>query len=945
MKISIVILAILLVINFNVFSQDAFQEFKVKRKNIFEFTKKPEIKDEKNITTISFAVKDFCDVTIAIENLEGKILRHLASGVLGENAPEPFKKSSLEQAIVWDNKDDSGKYLDNKLDLKIRVSLGLQAEYEKDLYYSPYKRISSMPVLASSPEGVYVYEGLGRDHVRLYGHDGKYNKTIYPFPASQIKNVKGLNWMKAPDGHDVVEKESVYKQTMLTSGENDNDAKGGSHILGIEGIGVTGLTVKGKRVALAYEHLNRLSTDGSSGGFPLKGPRTNHVFKENPAKQIIGPTSMAFSPDGKSVYLTGYMWQQRHGANSGSIQAVFKLNYETNDEMSVFAGFDSIKEFGDDNSHFAVPTSVDTDQAGNVYVSDFVNNRVQIFDPSGKLLQSLSVKNPAKVSVHQKTGEIYVFSWAIIGIPLELDKKINYQPEKIPQKICVFSAYPEMKLKQEDDFPLGSGNVAKNISILFAMGQVFQVALDSWSDEPIVWIVSRKHMVSEAEKNWHAMGAQQNSDPKLWENSIRLIKLNKGKWEVIENFNSLALKDMIRPIPPTWNIQQLYFNHQNEKLYIGEPDSAPTGKAFMDIIEIDPNTKKSSIVKLPFNPQDIDFDINGLIYMRTMNVLARFDMTTWKEVPFDYGEERAAVGCDGGIGGRASPIISGIMLPATNAVCYHQGGLSVNVNGDIAVACHNRPTYVPNPALVGVKPIAGTKEYAPLQFPGRIENSLSLCVHIWEKSGKVKLEDSIKGSPQTDGVFIDKNCNVYMMTTASRLIEGKPVGNGMSSTVIKFKNNSNGRFLSPNSDNPLALNKSEYPKRSQEIKGMWVDNAEWLYGGGGFGAGNDGACCCWFSRFKLDYFARSVVPEPLQYSVGVLDSAGNLILKIGQYGNEDSVGKNSKEPLGGDEVGLFHPCFVASHTDRRIFISDIGNEKILSVKLKYVVDEFLSFKK
>jgi hypothetical protein len=934
-----------LISSFDLFSQDAYQEFKVKRINVFEFTKKPEMKDEKNTTTISFTVKEFCDVTVAIENSEGKILRHLASGVLGDKAPEPFKKSSLEQTITWDNKDDQGKYLDDKANLKIRVSLGLQAEYEKDLYYSPYKRISSLPVLYAAPEGIYVYEGMGRDHVRLYGHDGIYNKSIYPFPASQLKNVKGLNWVKAPDGHEVVEKESVYKQTMLTSGENDgNDGIG---TLGMEGVGVTGLAVKGKRIALAFENINRLSTDGSSGGFPLKGSKTGYTIKvSNGQNQIIGPTSMAFSPDGKVVYMTGYMWQNSQASNSGgsvpgNLPAIFKVNYDSDEEISVFAGFKSEKEYGSDDSHFSAPTSVDTDQNGNVYVSDFANDRIQIFDSSAKLIKSISVKNPAKVLVHQKTGEIYVFSWAIIGIPFELDKKMGFDPAKVAQKAFVYSPYPELKLKQEEDFPLGPGHR----NFIFSMGQVYQVTLDSWAEEPTIWVVGRKHIVSESDKVWNAMVSQQLKDPKLWESSIKRVQFKKGKWEVISDFNSMAKNELIRTLPPERNIQQLYFNPKSEKLYIGEADSAPTTKAFMDLIEVDPVTNKTAIVKLPFNPQDIDFDINGLIYMRTMNVLGRFDLTSMKEIPFDYGDERSAVGCDGGIGGRATPLVSGIMLPATNAICYHQGGLSVNVNGDIAVACHNRTTYVANPKIAGVKPIASTTSYAPMQFQGRLENPVSICVHVWEKNGKVKSEDVVKGSPQTDGIFIDKDSNIYMMTTASRMIEGKPVGDGMASTLIKFKNNSKGKFLSPEAGIPLPLNKLEYPSRPQDIRGLWVENAEWMYGGVGFGAHNGSACCCWFARWKLDYFARSIVPEPLQYSIGVVDSAGNLILKIGQYGNEDSKGKNSKEPLGGDEVGLFHPCFVATQTDRRIFVSDIGNEKVFSVKLKYVVDEILLFKK
>jgi len=51
--------------------------------------------------------------------------------------------------------------------------------------------------------------------------------------------------------------------------------------------------------------------------------------------------------------------------------------------------------------------------------------------------------------------------------------------------------------------------------------------------------------------------------------------------------------------------------------------------------------------------------------------------------------------------------------------------------------------------------------------------------------------------------------------------------------------------------------------------------------------GHGGGCACWFSRFSLDLFARSIAPEPDQFRVAVVDSAGNLILRIGQYGNVD----------------------------------------------------------
>lgn len=39
--------------------------------------------------------------------------------------------------------------------------------------------------------------------------------------------------------------------------------------------------------------------------------------------------------------------------------------------------------------------------------------------------------------------------------------------------------------------------------------------------------------------------------------------------------------------------------------------------------------------------------------------------------------------------------------------------------------------------------------------------------------------------------------------------------------------------------------------------------------------------------------------------------------------------------IGGDEVPLFYPAFVGVDSDHRLFISDIGNSRIVSVKLGY----------
>ncbi len=55
-------------------------------------------------------------------------------------------------------------------------------------------------------------------------------------------------------------------------------------------------------------------------------------------------------------------------------------------------------------------------------------------------------------------------------------------------------------------------------------------------------------------------------------------------------------------------------------------------------------------------------------------------------------------------------------------------------------------------------------------------------------------------------------------------------------------------------------------------------------------------------------------------------------------------GPPSPRSIGGDEVGLMHPQMLAVESDRRLFISDLGNARILSVKLGYHAEERVALK-
>lgn len=928
-------------------AEDPLQEFQIKRKEIYEFTKEPFLNKKGDKVTIEFAVKEFCDVTVAIQNEDGDIVKHLASGVLGSNAPEPFQSNSLSQKLEWNSKDDKGKYIDNLSNISVRVSLGLKPTYEKDLYSSHYKRISELPSIAVAKEGIYVFEGHGRDQLRLFGHNGEYIKTIYPFPASKIENVKGIQWQQFANRPKVPEKNSIYHQTLLTSGDNYNERGGPKS--GMEGKAACAIAVHNGRMALVMETLNRISTDGSTGGFNLTGPKVGFSFVNGGYGEVgkgnvnvVGPSSVAFSPDGKTLYMTGFLWHYTYVGVPGSLPAVMKMNYETDDLPTVFLGKDKREDFGDTEDKLNTPTSVDTDNKGNVYVSDFWNDRIQILNPQGKLIHTIKTTKPGKVLVHKLTNEIYVFSFGVIGVPPAIQTQAQYDMNKVPQKLSTFSALPELKQISVEDFPFSP--LAR--VTMYSLGNSYQICLDSWSKNIGFWIVPKKYMPNDQDS---AYWGRQKRDPTDVVNALRKIEKVDGKWTETFNFGKQLMKEVVRTSPPNWNVQHMYFNPKSKKFYVGEGDSAPEEQAQNQLIEVDIETNKSKIINLPINPLEVAFDLDGLIYLRTMNVISRFNMDTWKEVPFDYGTESESVGNDGGSGGNTSPVVGALMVPAINAVCYHQSGFDVNMNGDVIVACKNNAVSSASDGW-GNEGMSNVKiycKYDPIMFPGRLESSTSICIHVWDKYGKQKLVDVVPGAPKADGVYMDINDNVYLQATPPRKINNKELDDGMSSTLFKFKANK-GRFLSAG-ESPVPLPPTEIPKRSQDMRNMWAENYEWVYGGVGYGGFNGsrvgGGCACWFTRFKLDYFARSFTPEPMQYSVSVLDSRGNLITRIGKYGNADSAGPKSKEPLGGDEVGLFHPSFVGTHTDHRLFVSDIGNERIVCVKLDYHVNKIVPITK
>ncbi|MCG3180237.1 MAG: hypothetical protein BIFFINMI_02595 [Phycisphaerae bacterium] len=955
-------------------------EFRVKREAVYEFESKPAVTRSKDASsdpprdryTIRFASKGLCDVTVAVEDANGRILRHLASGVLGPNAPAPLTRDSRSQTLLWDGKDDQGHYVDDRQGLSIRVSLGLEARFERTLFWEPKKRESvEAQLFCPTPEGVYVYDGgEGWDFVYLYDHEGNYLRMVYPFPADKVAQVKGLAWHTfAGDGAKLPIKTNFLQNSFLTCGTNawlfqtfksDTDCyrsvigAGGNAHYGQHSRGLTAMAARAGRIALADVLVNRLGTDGSSSGMEFQGPKVSFsiVSRGNLERGSVfeaEPHAAALSPDGKTLYLTGYVYPHLGHASADivtndffdAIHGVFKVDMDgpAGGKMQLFAGTERPADDGTDNAHFRVPAAVAVDSQGRVYVADYMNDRVQAFDAAGKHLRTIKARRPARIVLDEKNDRLYVFSF-LVHNPFMAKSE-----ESVPATLTRMGPLSG-EVKEIDRFSLPTVAYVSKMGH-FYRGQSFQLnaTVDLNGDEPVVWlseafqredVLSVKHMVSQ---------------------NIRLYAIREGKLALVRDFEADARKSIRRPRRPRSGRQRLYLNPANGKVYVGEGDSF-THKAFKQFVELDPASGKVRLVDLPFDAEDACFDGAGLLYLRSVGVVARYQMPDgaggdFREVPWDYGEERAKVYTSSSSDRREAKVISGLALPANGG--WHHGGMYVSPDGSLAVTCLFVTSLVKRTDIQTV--VDGGLPFTPRIFPGRIVDGRGggVFIHVWDKHGQLLHEDVVPGlADNTYGIGLDRDDNLYALAAATRIVDGKLYYNDMSGTLMKFPcaPRTPNRVVSASDKAPVRLGDDSVPKRPADIQNAtqgkaWVNGAEWMYGGVGWGGKNLGiGCACWNDRFTLDYFARSFAPEMDRYSVAVLDSAGNLIMRIGRYGNVDdgkpldpAGGPPATRPIGGDEVALVHGAYLATDTDRRLFIADPSNERILSVRLAYRTSE------
>ena len=144
---------------------------------------------------ISFAVDKPTDVTLRILDKDGKILRHLVSGMVGlEKAAAGLKPNALAQGVTWDRKDDHGADA-GAGPFKVELGLGLTAKFDKFLLDGHDLFLNEITAFGGTNRTGHVFVGMPGTmiergtFIKEYDRDGRYVRTLWPINPNIRKDL------------------------------------------------------------------------------------------------------------------------------------------------------------------------------------------------------------------------------------------------------------------------------------------------------------------------------------------------------------------------------------------------------------------------------------------------------------------------------------------------------------------------------------------------------------------------------------------------------------------------------------------------------------------------------------------------------------------------------------------------------------------------------------
>jgi hypothetical protein len=175
------------------------------------------------------------------------------------------------------------------------------------------------------------------------------------------------------------------------------------------------------------------------------------------------------------------------------------------------------------------------------------------------------------------------------------------------------------------------------------------------------------------------------------------------------------------------------------------------------------------------------------------------------------------------------------------------------------------------------------------------------------------------------GILVDRQGNLYAGMHGHP--KGMPKARENEGCIVKFAPSGGGRVPRAKDAEPKAPFADWGDSVVEGALRVYPNLAPMPYGG----------CVCKEARFDLDGFGRLYVPNVLDFSVTVVDNAGNQIVRFGHYGNADSRGAESAVPQ--PAVPLGWPMTVGVNRQGRVYIGDVLNQRLIRVDLSHSAEE------
>jgi len=874
---------------------------------------------------IAFAVSKPTDVEVAVLAAGGKVVRHLAAGVLGgENPPPSPLKAGLQQDMIWDGKDDLGQTARTG-PFRIRVRAGLKSQFDGFLLSNP-DASGPISALATGPAGtVYLFhhDGTslpshwGSKKLKVISRQGRHLRAILPFPADiapeKIKPLSpfcGEHGALVPHIHHLRHL-SFYPDPAGSFAPHQSpvvDSRGRVYWL-----------VMGPRLAC-------LDADG---GVPYPTflsdpllPGIKNLRMASPYLYGRDTPALALSSDEKYLYLAG-LGTGQHGKDKENkpLPCVFRIDLATRGLAEVFLGRlpDSSISLGAgraDGGGSGTATagksssplaSRDASQGerevslraprglavagGLVYVADRDANRILVFKEADRSLAGqIQVEDPQGVGVDPATGAVYVC--AHTGRPNPNGKQtadlIKFDGHRGGKELCRLTL-PKTGLNPNTG--------------------VHRIAVDASASPVRIWVPdipyspSRLACIEDTGERLVNLGDPRDTKTPWAEGPRDLsldrlrgelyIKVSHQKWFRFEEATGRMLDpvDLARVYKYNLNMSD------NGTQIVPHPDGSLVSLNWnRGLIRLDrkgnpTNWAGRDTDRIPFG--GIMSFMERSLALLNADEMAVILPNTYRLREADKERARRdnrmhsvdVIGTDG--------------QPKRTLIwqCTHGAVLRVDRRGNIYLAEPLKPVGRSYPAFFDGKLLPQTRSLTPQEGKDVFWNSYMY--------GSI-----VKFQPSGGAIWYGKDRKL------SPSAVGQPPAELLARPTARFQAH-------------LVYT----PNVPAEVQG-----AEWVrFGFAPFAlhSGSD-TCMCEGAGFDIDLWGRVFYPNVGQFRVEVVDANNNFVGAMGEYGNQDSGGPNAlvrKPP-----IPLAWPLSVVV-SDTHAYVADTINRRVVRVRLGWAAEE------